>query len=206
MLLEISYNEFIAKPLKSGEENRIYIRGRVEKEDQPAYAVFRVSEIVNELIPWPQVINKATVLGTLELNYDPRRAQSKGGVTDTANSESFSARGGKLVVNRFHITNGCIVVSSSKYISYTPPDRGGRSCELIAKDVTHGYSPIPDVKNWKELLQVVGENEELSLYNVIVVDPVFDIYAHTTRLKFFDDSNSSTTINIVIEVRVHPSS
>lgn len=98
------------------------------------------------------------------------------------------------------------MVVSSNSISYTPPDRGGRSCELIATDVTSGFSPIPDAENWKKLLQIVGENEELSIYNVIVVDPVFDVYAHTTRLRFFDNSNSSTTINIVIEVRVYPSS
>lgn len=104
MLLETTYNEFVAKPLKSGEENKIYIRGRVENENLPAHAVFRISEVANELIPWPQVINKAESLGFLRLDYYPDRIQSGLGLASKDISETFCPRGGELVINRFRIT------------------------------------------------------------------------------------------------------
>jgi hypothetical protein len=114
------------------------------------------------------------------------------------------------------------VVASLKYVNYNPPESGGRHSMLFARDVSETYpirpqqdvlalanvvEPIPvhppklpEAKNWKELIQIVGQEASLSAYNVVVADPTFEVYSLSTRLRFYHDGPGPVTVEIDVEV------
>ena len=51
-------------------------------------------------------------------------------------------------------------------------------------------------------MQIVGNEDTLSIYNVIVADPIFEVYSLSTRLRFDNDGSEPVTLQIGVEVRL----
>jgi len=166
-------------PLQPELKNNIYFRGAVTDSTTAAHAQVTLSAADNELILWPQVINAAKKLGTITLDYDPKDAVA----------------GDKQQV-----------AASLESVSYRPAGEGGRHPTLFVRteQLSPGENgsdpaPVPSVKNWKDLFSTVGTDDSFAAYNVEIVDPIFTAYSLSTRLRFFDDSGSSTQLQIDVE-------
>lgn len=78
------------------------------------------------------------------------------------------------------------------------------------EDTTHGETGIQAVakppafteaKNWKDLLKTISNEDSLSVYNVVIVDPVFESYSHSTRVRFFHDvQDEKVKVKFTVEV------
>jgi hypothetical protein len=95
-----------------------------------------------------------------------------------------------------------MLIARNEPVFVPEPIRPGEPREIADEEssLTKRLPPLPEAKNWKDLLKIVGDNNDLSLYNVTVADPVFEVYSHSTRLRFFHDTDESVTVNISIEV------
>lgn len=58
-----------------------------------------------------------------------------------------------------------------------------------------------EAKNWKDLLKTISNEDSISVYNVVVVDPVFESYSHSTRVRFFHDvQDEKVKVKFTVEV------
>lgn len=75
---------------------------------------------------------------------------------------------------------------------------------LLARTISDKTTPTAfgHANNWKDMLKVISIEDSLSIYNVVVANPVFESYAHTTRLRFFDDSGKKVKVMISVEASI----
>ena len=88
-------------------------------------------------------------------------------------------------------------------ILYSPiPISSGHShATLIATSATPNKEfSVPQVKNWRELIQHVGKNTSLAFYNVHTADSCTRKTTLTTKFRLFEDQSTHVELFFGLEV------
>ncbi|KAH9486051.1 hypothetical protein JR316_0000115 [Psilocybe cubensis] len=179
------YRLFISLPVQPNEINNVYIRGKTTSNmSQESKTAVVLRAVPSELILWPQVWNKVKPTGPGPLVMD----------TSTPNK----------------------VVAPATPFQFTPSNMCGFNFALIATQAPVPKmepntrlrdalpSPPADVKNWKEFVQFLNNDNSTVYYNVIVADPKAPVISVSTRLRVVDDGTVPLDFRITIETSMMP--
>lgn len=144
--------------------------------DDEAPQTVTISTAPNELIPWPQIINEAKPLDTFPNNLKAAL---------------------KAKLGRFDMLIARVVAANEG----ERPSVNSVLSRLSVQSLELGTTNrLPEAKNWQDLLEIVGRNDKLLLYNVNLVNEDFGVYTHTSRLRFFHDGRKPVALEIIAEV------
>jgi hypothetical protein len=98
-------------------------------------------------------------------------------------------------------SNRSAVIVGDKPIRYQPTQELDRHDAFVAisGDLPTSVKYSETVKNWRDLVKIIGNNPSIAMYNAVVVDPLVHDFTLNTRLRLFEDKETSVKLVFTIE-------
>ncbi|KIM20841.1 hypothetical protein M408DRAFT_12868 [Serendipita vermifera MAFF 305830] len=183
--LEKSWDNFIGYPLMAHHDNNIHIRGMgrmdADGSGSSGKVVVTLRAIPNELVLWPQVWNKSTILepGPIILDAPLNGTVTASSIPFNFCPQDLGGRGHSFIAIQDSHTSFASDPSKRFRDTLPPPTRA--------------------ILNWRDYLKWCEQDERATFSNVFVADHTASSIIRSTRLRIFENQRQDVTITISIE-------